>query len=260
MGKDVGFNLFAKDTASSNIGKVDKSLNKLNKTSKSTTAALGAAGKQMAVMGAAVLAAGGMMVKVYADFDKALTESLAIIDNVSDSMRAEMAETARVISEETTFSAAELAKAYYFLASAGMNAEQSVAALGTVAKFAQAGAFDLARATDLLTDAQTALGLSSKNAEINQRNLIRVADVLVKANTLANASVEQFSEALTNKAAAALVNVNKKMEEGVAVLAAYAERSERTNRRSKTNYDVKWSFCSSSKKWESLENGRYGNI
>jgi len=48
--------------------------------------------------------------------------------------------------------------------------------------------------------------------------------VLVGANTLANASVKQFAESLTNKAAAALINVNKSMEEGVAVLAAYADK------------------------------------
>ena len=51
--------------------------------------------------------------------------------------------------------------------------------------------------------------------------MTKVSDVLVKANTLANASVLQFAESLTNKAAAALVNVNKSMEEGVAVLAAF---------------------------------------
>jgi len=131
---------------------------------------------------------------------------------------------AKTISTKTTFSAKELAAAYFYLASAGMDAQQSMKALGEVARFAQAGAFDLSTATDLLTDAQTALGLSSKDAAVNQKNLVRVSDVLVKANTLANASVQQFAEALTSKAAASLVNVNKEMEEGVAVLAAYADK------------------------------------
>ena len=51
-----------------------------------------------------------------------------------------------------------------------------------------------------------------------------MTDVLVKANTLANATVQQFSEALTTKAGAALKVVNKDIEEGVAVLAAFADR------------------------------------
>jgi len=171
-----------------------------------------------------LLAVGTAAVKMGADFDKAMTESLAIMGNVSDAMRKDMAAAALEMSTKTTFAAHELAQAYFYLASAGMNAAQSIKALPVVAKFAQAGAFNLATATDLLTDAQTALGLSSKDAVENQKNLIQVADVLVKANTLANASVQQFSESLTNRAAAALVNVNKKMYEGVAVLAAYADK------------------------------------
>ena len=181
-------------------------------------------GMAMTVAGGAIVGAVGLMVKAYAGFDQSMTESLAIMGKVSDENRKAMADTALEMSTQTTFAAKELAAAYFFLASAGMDAAQSIKALPVVAKFAQAGAFDLATATDLLTDAQTALGLSSKDAEENQKNLIRVSDVLVGANTLANASVKQFAESLTNKAAAALVNVNKEMEEGVAVLAAYADK------------------------------------
>ena len=186
---------------------------------------LEAVGKRMTMtVTLPLLALGGAAVKMSADFDKAMTESLAIMGDISPAMRAEMEKTAKQMSEESTFAASSLAESYFFLASAGMDAAQSIKALPVVAKFAQAGAFDLATATDLLTDAQTALGLSSKDATENQKNLIRVADVLVKANTLANASVLQFSESLTNRAAAALVNVNKSMEEGVATLAAFADK------------------------------------
>ncbi|MBA7594325.1 hypothetical protein ES703_01266 [subsurface metagenome] len=164
------------------------------------------------------------MVKAYGSFDESMTRSLAIMGDVSAAMRDKMAKTAKQLSTETTFAAKDLAEAYFFLASAGMNAEQSISALEPVARFAQAGTFDLAQATDLLTDAQTALGLSSKDVIENEKNLIRVSDVLVGANTLANASVLQFSESLTNKAAAALIPLNKEVEEGVAVLAAYADK------------------------------------
>jgi hypothetical protein len=118
----------------------------------------------------------------------------------------------------------ELAKSYFFLASAGKSAEQSMALLPAVSKFATAGAFDMALATDLLTDAQSALGLASKNVVQDEENLIRVSDVLVKANTLANASVQQFSTAITSKAGAALKAFNKDIEEGTAVLAALADQ------------------------------------
>jgi TP901 family phage tail tape measure protein len=68
------------------------------------------------------------------------------------------------------------------------------------------------------------LGLKTKDATQNAINMTRVSDVLVKAANESQASVEQFAHALTNKAAAALRNTNKTVEEGVAVLAAYADQ------------------------------------
>ena len=136
-----------------------------------------------------------------------------------------MSDAARDVAKATTFSAEQAAESFFFLASAGLDAASSVAAMPTVAKFAQAGMFDMALATDLLTDAQSALGLTIRDDAVkNMENMIRVSDVLVKANTLANATVQQFSEALTNKAGAALKIVGKDIEEGVAVLAAFADQ------------------------------------
>jgi len=163
-------------------------------------------------------------VKLAADFEDSMTKSTAIMGDLTDAMKNDMADAARAVALETTFSAKQAAEAYFFLASAGLDAAQSIAALPQVSKFAQAGNFDLARATDLVTDAQSALGLASKDAATNLAGMTRVSDVLVKANTLANASVEQFSESLTNKAGAALRILNKDIEEGAAVLAALADQ------------------------------------
>jgi TP901 family phage tail tape measure protein len=181
------------------------------------TAANAAAGG-LAVLGAATVAS----IKAFADFDAEMTKSLAIMGNVSDSLRDEMADAAREVAKTTTFSANEAAEAYFFLASAGLSAADSIAAMPQVAAFAQAGMFDLATATSLLADAQSAMGLRSDDAAENMENLIRVSDVLVKANILANASVQEFSESLTNKAAASMRALNIPLEEGVAVLATFA--------------------------------------
>jgi TP901 family phage tail tape measure protein len=184
-----------------------------------------AATKVIAGVGLAVGGLAAISVKKFGDFDAALTQSLAIMGNVSDEMKKQMSDTARTIAKETTFSADQAAQAYFFLASAGLDAASSVAALPQVAKFAQAGMFDLALATDLLTDAQSALGMVVKgDAVANLEEMTRLSDVLVKANTLANASVEQFSTALTTKAGAALKALNKDVTEGVAVLAAFADQ------------------------------------
>ena len=174
-------------------------------------------------IGAGVAAVGA--IREFGNFDAALTKSLAIMGDVTDTMRGEMSQAARDVAKTTTFSAEQAAESFFFLASAGLDAEASMKALPQVAAFAQAGMFDMARATDLLTDAQSALGLTIRDdAVANMENMIRVSDVLVKGNILANASVEQFSEALTTKAGAAMRELSIDIEEGVAVLAAFADQ------------------------------------
>jgi TP901 family phage tail tape measure protein len=173
----------------------------------------------------AVAAFGVASVRAFASFDSEMNKSLAIMGEVSEVLRNDMSDAAREVAKTTTFSADQAAESYFFLASAGLDAASSIQAMPQVARFAQAGMFDMALATDLLTDAQSALGLTIKDdAVANMENMVRVSDTLVKANTLANASVEQFSTALTTKAGAALRIVNKDVEEGVAVLAAFADQ------------------------------------
>ena len=192
---------------------------------------LGGTTKKLAgiVKGAGIAFAAGLAVgitkatKEFIEFEDALNQSLAIM-NTTIAQQENMARAAREVAVSTRVSATESAETFFFLASAGLDAEQSIAALPQVAKFAQTGMFDMSLPTDLATDAQSALGLTVQDAQQNLENLTRVTDVLVKANTLANASVQQFSEALTTKAGAALKVVNKDIEEGVAVLAAFADR------------------------------------
>jgi TP901 family phage tail tape measure protein len=181
-------------------------------------------GKAIGAATAVVAGIGIASVKAFADFDSAMNKSLAIMGNVSDTLRGDMSDAAREVAKTTTFSANEAAESYFFLASAGLDAEASIAALPAVARFAQAGMFDMAQATDLLTDAQSALGLSSDDAAENLENMVGLSDILVKANTLANASVEQFSTALTTKAAVAMKTFGVETETGVAALAVFADQ------------------------------------
>jgi len=172
-----------------------------------------------------LLAVGVAATKAGMDFEDGMTKSLAIMNNVTPQIRSQMELTAKDVIKYTTFSAKEAADAYFYLASAGLDAAQSIEALPRVAKFAQAGNFNLALATDLLTDAQSALGLTIRDDVVkNMENMTRVSDVLVKANTLSNATVQQFSESLTNKAGAAMKMLNMDIEEGVAMLAAWADQ------------------------------------
>lgn len=198
------------------LGTLSSGLNSLTSIGPKAGLALGG----VAVAGLALTKA----VQLGVGFNDKMTQSLAIMGPISDDVRGKMEGVAKAVGKDFNLGAEAAAESYFFLASAGLNAEQSMAALPAVAAFAKAGMFDMARATDLATDAQSALGLASKDPEENLKNLTRVTDVFVKANTLANTSVEQVSTAMTNKFGAALRAVGKDVEEGTAVLAAFADQ------------------------------------
>lgn len=203
----------------------EKAMNNVQKKLKSVSRDLKSIGEGMTqAFTVPIVAAGGAAIKVFADFEQTMTQSTAIMGNLSEDMRKKMEYSAREIAKTTKFSAVEAAEAYEFLALAGLDVEQSIAALPQVAAFAQAGNFDLARATDLATDAQSALGMTSKDASENLVQLTRVTDVLTRAATLANANTEQFSEALTEKAGVAMRQLGIDIEEGSAALAVFADQ------------------------------------
>lgn len=182
----------------------------------------------VAAVGAGVFAV--QSVKAFIEFDDAMTQSLAIMGEVSGPMRDRMEEAAKQVARTTTFSATEAASAYYGLASAGLTVEQQIKALPVVAQFAQAGVMDLSTATDYLVNAQAALGLKMEDPIANMEQMQRVSDVLTKTNNIATGTVEEFAEALTHKAGAALRATNKDIEEGAAVLAAMADQGLRGSR------------------------------
>ena len=158
-------------------------------------------------------------------FNQAMQESTAIMRGLTDHMRGEMRQAALEMAKTVRFSAEELARAFYFLTSAGLSTSQTLQALPAVARFAQAGMFDVARATELLTDAQSALGMKMKDASKNYVNMVKVSDALIRVTQLADATTEQFATALTNRAAAAMRMYNIPLAEGVAMLAVFANQN-----------------------------------
>lgn len=159
----------------------------------------------------------------FVGFDSAMTKSTAIMGNLSDEMRNKMERAARDVALATLFSANEAAEAYYYLASAGLDAAASVEALPAVAAFAQAGAFDLARATELAADSTSAFGLASSDAAIQTENMTRVTDVFARASQMANASIEQFAMAVgPGGAGTAAKMFGVSVEETTATLAVFA--------------------------------------
>ena len=161
--------------------------------------------------------------KMGEDIERTMRNSMTVFRGISEEMKKEMRSLANEIAGETLFSTNELAGAFFFLGSAGLDAKQSLMSLRTVAQFAQAGLFDLGKATQLATTVQKSLGLRVKDPVKNLANLRRVTDALVGANTVASATVEEFAESLSGKLGAALRQTNKPIEEAVGLMGALAD-------------------------------------
>jgi hypothetical protein len=95
---------------------VTKGLDQLGKAATMALAAVAAAGAAIAVLS----------VREFAKFDGALQKSVSIMGDLSSAMRDDMASAAREVAKTTTFSAEQAAESFFFLASAGLDAEQSI--------------------------------------------------------------------------------------------------------------------------------------
>lgn len=177
-----------------------------------------------------VLAGGfslGSVIWQVESLNAAMAQSTSIMGDLTQTMRSDMRQAAIETSKRTVFSATQAAQAYYFLASAGLDAATSLKSLPEVAQFAQAGAMDLAQAVDLVGGAQGALGLASKDATTHVRNMRRVMDVLAKSSIVAQGNINQFSTALSAGAGGAARQLGKDVEEVTALLAVFASQNIR---------------------------------
>jgi len=137
-------------------------------------------GRNLMVLSVPAGIAVGASVRAFSNFDSAMTQSLAIMGDVTTQQRQMMSDLARQMSKESTFAAKELAQSYFYLASAGLNVDESMAGLPVVTRFAQAGMFDMALATDLLTDAYSALGVQAQKTGDLMTDMTALSDVLVE--------------------------------------------------------------------------------
>ena len=180
------FELFVK------IGVDDQASGKL----KSISSKLGNGLKTAAKIGAtavaaastAVVAFGASSVKAGMEFDSAMSQVAATMGKTTDEI-VELRDFAQKMGSTTVFSATQSAEALNYMALAGYNSEQAMSALPTVLNLAAAGSIDLAYASDMVTDAQSALGLSMEESSI-------MVDQMAKTASKSNTSVAQLGEAI----------------------------------------------------------------
>lgn len=143
-----------------------------------------------AAVGAAATAGLGASVSAAADFDQAMQNSIAVMGDVDVAQREHLEQAARDVATSTTASHGEVAESYYFLASAGLDATESIEALPAVTEFAEAGLLDSATAADIATDTMTAYGLEA-------HELDRVMDTLTGTFTSHNQTARDMGAAMS---------------------------------------------------------------
>ncbi len=121
-------------------------------------------------------------------FDKSMSQVAATMGKTVDEVQ-DLRAFAQEMGATTAFSATEAADALNYMALAGYDAETSMAMLPNVLNLAAAGSIDLASASDMITDAQSALGLT-----LEQTNAM--VDQMAKASSKSNTSVAQLGEAI----------------------------------------------------------------
>lgn len=184
----------------------------------SFTHALGTGFGTAAKIGAASLGAAGVAmgkfasdsVKAGMDFDSSMSQVAATMGKTMDEMQNEVGsvtlklngqtkeftgtlrEFAQEMGKNTAFSATQAADALNYMALAGYDTQTSMEMLPNVLNLAAAGNMDLARASDMVTDASTAFGLS---VDENGPRITQMVDEMAKAASTGNTSVEQLGDA-----------------------------------------------------------------
>ena len=135
----------------------------------------------------AVVGFAGTSVRAGADFDSAMSQVAATMNTTVDQIE-NLRDFAQEMGSTTAFSATESAEALNYMALAGYDAETAMSMLPTVLNLAASGNIDLARASDMVTDASSALGLTIDETSV-------LVDQMAMAAASSNTSVDQLGEA-----------------------------------------------------------------
>ncbi len=175
---------------------VDRGVDRVSRSMRS-------AGRTGAVAIGATAVATKKLVDTGADFEQTLVNAAAKfpgeIRRGTDAF-IELSDAARQVGRTTEFTASQAAEGLNFLAFAGFDAQQAMAALPGTVDLATAAQIDLGTATDIATDSLGAFGLMTKDAIKLQENLTRINDVMAKTTTTSNTNMEMLFETIKDGA------------------------------------------------------------
>lgn len=165
------------------VNKLDKNLTKTGKT----------AGKMKKMLVAAFAGLSAFMVlrdvtNTVTNFGQEMSTLEAVTGASEDTMKS-FEDQARSLGATTRFSATEAAEGMTFLARAGFDANETLAAISGTLDLATAGALELGEAADIASNVLSQFNLSAEETG-------KVGDILVKTANSANTNVAQLAEAM----------------------------------------------------------------
>src|SRR5690554_2244804 len=141
-----------------------KALGNFTKENKATFDAFKKTGAVVTGTGLALAGGLGFAVKKAANFESAMS-SVAAISGATGKDFELLSDKAREMGSKTSFSATEAANGFEYMALAGWNTQQMLGGIEPVLHLAEAGALDLGRASDLVTDSMSAMGIEVQNLD-----------------------------------------------------------------------------------------------
>ena len=193
----------AESSAKSIGGKIGGAFGKVGSTiGGALKAGIGAVVTGVGIATTAVTAFAGSSVKTGMDFDASMSQVAATMGKTSADLANEIGKVdtaygtfsgnirdyALFMGKNTKFSATEAADALNYMALAGYNTQQSMEMLPNVLNLAAAGNMDLALASDMVTDTQTAFGITAERTT-------KMVDEMARASSTGNTNVQQLGEA-----------------------------------------------------------------
>ena len=171
-----------------------KAMRKMSSEAKATGKSIKSAGDTIANAGSAmtksvtapIAGVGIAAVKTAADYESAMSNVQAITGATGDDFK-KLTQLGKDLGASTAWSAQECAEAMQYTGMAGWTAKENIDGLKGILDLASASGTDLARTSDIMTDAISAFGYKASDSA-------NFADVMTKACTSANVSVDTLGE------------------------------------------------------------------
>ena len=198
-----------KDEITPKLGSIDKAIDSTGAKVKASGTTMQKWGGQSAV--ASGLAAAGITAAAvsFAGFESSMLRVQAVSGATKDQM-AQMTDQAKLLGSTTEFSASQAADGMGYLAQAGFDANEVLAAMPGVLDLATAGQLGLAEASDIASNVLSGFGLEATEVS-------RAADVLAHTAASSNTNIQELGESFTYVAPTAKLT-GQEMEDTAAAI------------------------------------------